>query len=222
MINTKVGRWTIIEETDKPLGYKHSGKWYLCKCECGTIRKVKHNSLRQGRSKSCGCLRKDSYPKGKDHHRYKHGHARKNKRTKEWRAWDSMIRRVRYPSMDRYPRYGGRGIKVCDRWINSFENFLDDVGYAPSKQHTLDRIDNDGDYTPDNVRWATRSQQVKNSTKAKLITYNGKTMNLCDWVAETGIKRTTIQMRLKKGWSIHDTLTTPVRKRGKNENQRTH
>lgn len=138
----------------------------------------------------------------------KHGHCRRGRRSKEWSAWNAMIRRCKYPSMDRYYRYGGRGIKIYQRWLDSFQAFLDDVGYAPSKKHSIDRIDNNGDYIPDNVRWATNSEQLKNSTKARFITFNKKTLNICDWAKETGINRQTIQMRLDVyNWSIEKALT---------------
>ena len=150
---------------------------------------------------------------GEQHPMYRHGHTRDGQRSKEWRAWNAMIRRCRYESMEDYERYGGRGIQVCDRW-QVFENFLEDVGPAPSEKHSIDRIDNDDNYEPGNVRWATNSQQIRNSRKARLITFQGRTMNICDWAKETGINRTTIQMRLDHlGWSVHDVLTTPVRKR---------
>jgi hypothetical protein len=113
--------------------------------------------------------------------------------------------------MQDYPRYGGRGITVCDKWLNSFVDFLSDVGYAPSPKHSLDRISNDGNYEPENVRWATNSEQVKNSRKARLITFDGRTMNIGDWSKETGINRQTIQMRLDNyGWSIHNALSKPA------------
>ncbi len=191
---------------------KHYRDWYLCQCQCGTIRPVSGNSLRMNQSKSCGCMRKETLQKNPS--RLRHGEARMNNRSKEWRSWNAMIRRCTYPSMERFPIYGGRGITICNQWRNSFETFLKDMGRAPSNKHSLDRIDNNGNYEPDNCRWATNSEQIKNSRKARLITYNGKTQNLCDWVKETGIKRTTIQMRIDvQGWSIEKALTTPVRKK---------
>ena len=143
----------------------------------------------------------------------KHGHCRATNRTKEWRAWNSMIRRCTYPSMDRYPHYGGRGITVCERW-NEFTNFLEDVGFAPSKKHSLGRIDNDGNYEPKNVRWETVEQQHRNTSANRKISYKGETLTLVEWSEKTGLKRTTITQRLDSyGWSIEKTLTTPARKK---------
>jgi hypothetical protein len=141
----------------------------------------------------------------------RHGHCKVNARTKEWGAWNAMHRRCKYPSMDRYEKYGGRGITICERW-NNFLNFLEDVGYAPSKTHSLGRIDNDGNYEPSNVRWETVQQQHRNTSGNRKITFNEKTLTLCEWAELTGIKRTTITQRLDAyGWSVEATLTTPTK-----------
>lgn len=216
LTNRRFGRWLVLHKTDPPPDWKHGRTFWFCRCDCGTERAVFRNSLVTGKSQSCGCLRREimERQRGPNHPMYRHGHACNGKRTKEWRAWNAMIRRCRYPSMDDYERYGGRGITVCQRWQDSFESFLEDVGPAPSEQHSIDRVDNDGNYESDNVRWATKSEQIKNSRKARLITWQGRTMNLCDWSEETGIKRTTIQMRIDHyGWSVHDALTKPVRRK---------
>ena len=143
------------------------------------------------------------------HPMYRHGEC-VGTRTKEWRTWNGMHRRCRYPSMHRYNRYGGRGISVCARW-GVYENFLADMGRAPSEDHQLDRIDNDGNYEPSNCRWTTRSEQIRNSTKARKIEFRGKMKTIGDWSSELGINRQTLQMRLDHyGWSIEKALTTPV------------
>ena len=141
----------------------------------------------------------------------KHGHCTTTKRTKEWTAWHSMIRRCKYPSMERYPHYGGRGITVCERW-KDFSNFLEDVGFAPSKEHTLGRINNNGNYEPGNVRWETPIEQHRNTSGNRKITFSGQTLTLVEWAEKTGLKRTTITQRLDYyKWSIEKTLTTPAR-----------
>ena len=150
--------------------------------------------------------------RGVAHPQYRHGESA-GLRSKEWRAWHSMRARCKYPCVDRYPRYGGRGIKVCDRW-ESFEAFLEDVGRAPSDAHQLDRIDNNGNYEPGNVKWSTRSQQIRNSAKARYLTHNGETMTIGDWAKRLGVSRQTIQMRLDAyGWSVDRALGTEVRHR---------
>ena len=124
-----------------------------------------------------------------------------------------MIRRCKYPSMQRYARYGGIGITVCDHW-NVFENFLEDMGFAPSKQHSLGRIDNSKGYELGNVRWETLHEQSRNKSSTRMLIFDGKTMPLCDWARETGLSRTTITQRIDSyGWTVERALTTP--KRGK-------
>ena len=138
-----------------------SGKsLWLCLCDCGKSTLVRANSL--GRhTNSCGCLFKElratSLPG------YKHG----KYNTKEYHAWEGMKRRCLYPSHANYENYGGRGIAVCRKWLDSFVEFLNDVGYAPSNAHSIDRINNDGDYEPGNVRWATKSEQSANQRKRR-------------------------------------------------------
>ena len=153
------------------------------------------------------CYNVSNMPSGKQHGMYRHGECLKGKRTKEWRTWNAMIRRCKYPSMQDYPRYGGKGIKVCKKWLK-FENFLKDIGRAPSPKHSLDRIDNNKNYIPKNCRWATPSEQMLNSSKARFITFNGKTLPIGQWAKEFGINRQTIQMRLDScKWSVEKSLT---------------
>ena len=147
---------------------------------------------------------------GADHPGYLHGESHK---TKEWKAWNSMHRRCRYPSEKSYPRYGGRGIIVCERW-GEYVNFLADVGRSPTAEHQIDRIDNDGNYSPDNVKWSTRSEQIRNSTKARYLEYDGKRMTIGDWSKHLGINRQTLQMRLDKyGYTVAQALSTPIRQK---------
>lgn len=122
-----------------------------------------------------------------------------------------MKRRCHSETDDAYPNYGGRGIKVCDQWRNSFAAFLADMGERPSPWHTLDRIDNDGNYEPGNVRWALRADQNRNTRKNLMLTYNGKTQHLSAWAKETGLKREAIAARLRRGLSVKDALTKPVK-----------
>ncbi len=128
-------------------------------------------------------------------------------------SWNNMRTRCHNEKAPEYSRYGGRVIKVCERW-SSFKNFLEDMGPKPSKKHSLDRIDNEGNYTPENCRWATVGEQSRNRRTNHMITFKGLTLCLKDWAAKTGMKHTTLSMRLTKyGWSVDKALTTPVRKR---------
>lgn len=128
------------------------------------------------------------------------------------RIWCSMRQRCTNPKDQAYPDYGGRGIKVCERW-DSYEAFRDDMGPRPPGA-TVDRKNNDGDYCPDNCRWATRKQQNNNRRDNVRLTHNGKTQTVPEWADELGVKPGTIHMRLKRGWTASEALTTPMANRG--------
>lgn len=109
-----------------------------------------------------------------------------------------------------WDRYGGRGIKVCDRWV-SFDAFRDDMGKRPSRKHTIDRINNDGNYEPNNCRWASPSEQQSNRSNNRVLTCKGETMTICAWSRRLGIRNTTLNERLKRGWTVEKALMHPVR-----------
>lgn len=210
-------RWTVIGPGESKSGHKGVGPWFLCRCDCGTEKHVWGHSLVARRpTRSCGCLRRERCADSARRRFTKHGHNRSrkngNRATKEYRAWSAMIRRCIYPSMQDYPRYGGRGTTVCDRWRKSFEAFLADVGPAPSDRHTLDRKDNDGHYEPGNVRWATTAEQSRNMRTNRFITAFGRTLIANDWAKETGINRQTILARLARGVPAEEALTRPPKK----------
>lgn len=145
------GRLTVISHPITRLNDSRSD--YLCRCSCGVEKQVLGSTLMYGTTKSCGCLSIDRVRT--------HGEASPDKETPEYRSWASMRSRCNNQKDDNYPNYGGRGIAVCERW-NSYENFLADMGRRPTLQHTLDRIDVNGNYAPDNCRWATKSEQSRN------------------------------------------------------------
>jgi hypothetical protein len=128
----------------------------------------------------------------------------------EYAIWNGMRQRCNNPSAGAYRHYGGRGIKVCPEW-EQFWQFVADMGPRPSPDHTLERIDNDGDYRPSNCKWATRRAQSRNRRSNRLLTFNGRTQPMSAWADETGITYTAIQTRLDRGWSVHDALTRPMR-----------
>jgi hypothetical protein len=136
--------------------WKHLAYW-LCICDCrkGRVVITRGTDLRYGASTSCGWC-------GNHPRILRHGDCTGSKDTKEYRVWDNMIQRCYNPNNRDYKNYGGRGITVCDRWLYSYENFLEDMGRAPGKEYSIDRIDNDGNYEPGNCRWATASQQASN------------------------------------------------------------
>lgn len=130
----------------------------------------------------------------------------------EYETWSGMIKRCYTQAHRAYANYGGRGIAVCDRWRESFENFHADMGDRPAGL-SIDRIDNNGNYEPSNCRWATCKQQSRNTRKARLITLNGETRCLTEWAELTGIKAITLLFRLDRGWSIEKAFTTPTQQR---------
>lgn len=134
---------------------KSGSRLMLCRCDCGAEARASAKYLNFGKVRSCGCLR------AKGNHR-SHGDSRPGKVATEYVTWCGMIQRCTYPRHNRFKAYGGRGIKVCQRWLDSYENFLADMGRKPSPEHSIDRINVDGDYEPRNCRWATRREQRAN------------------------------------------------------------
>ncbi len=126
--------------------------------------------------------------------------------TTEYSTWCNMRQRCYDKNSISYKNYGGRGIKVCDRWLRSFESFLGDLGLRPSTQHSLDRIDNDGHYRPSNCRWATKLEQCNNTRSNILITIKNTTKNITQWASFLGMPRSTIYNRLARGWSKEEAL----------------
>lgn len=132
-------------------------------------------------------------------------------RSPEYRSWSCMIQRCNNSNFPAFHRYGGRGIKVCDRWRGSYLAFLEDMGPRPSKNYTLERIDNDGDYEPGNCRWDTRTAQARNTRSNRKIEYRGVVRCISEWCEKLGLPLGAIYHRVQDGWSAEKTLETPVR-----------
>jgi hypothetical protein len=177
---------------------------WLCKCDCGAETTTTLGNLTSRVTRSCGCLKRE-HPGSKP----RHGHARKNKMTDEYGIWRAMKSRCHYPKSINYLYYGARGIIVCDDWRNSFEAFLRDVGPRPSPKHTLERTDNDGNYDPQNVRWALPIEQGRNKRTAKLVSVRGETLSIADAVRRFSKRsKGTVGSRLARGWDIERALFT--------------
>lgn len=200
----KENKLVLIKKLDRQNKW---GSFYgLYQCSCGKQKEIVISKVKSDQTISCGC----SYKKHLDKmHNQNKTHGISN--SSEYTAWRHMKARCYNTNNSQYKDYGGRGIKVCDRWLNSFENFYEDMGPKPSKDLTLERKDNNSNYFPENCIWDTRKQQGKNRRTNIWITYNGKTQILYHWSHEYGISYQTIKHRLDKGWSIEDALLTPTR-----------
>jgi len=187
-IGNVYGKLTVLELAE----IRVEAIW-LCRCDCGQLTKVAGSDLRKGGTKSCGCGRKSQ------------GGGYK---TPEYTTWKEMKRRCYNPQFRWYHLYGGRGITICDRWRTSFVNFLADMGPRPFPEATVERVDNDGNYAPENCRWASRLEQGQNTRKVRLLTHNGKTLSIRGWARELGIRHCIILWRLKHKWPIEKVLSS--------------
>lgn len=184
---------------------------YLCQCDCGKQKTVLGQSLRNAGTDSCGCNTKRKLSESLT----KHGHAH----TKIYKVWAAMKDRCNNPNNTHFAEYGGRGIAVCERWTESFANFLADMGERPEGM-TIDRIDNAGNYEPSNCRWATRTRQQRNRRVNRLLTVNGETKCVSDWAAITGVPRGRIASRLDRGWTEEAAVMTPLLNQGRKDLQK--
>ena len=182
----------------------HNALW-RCKCDCGNECVKLGISLRAGHTKSCGCLHKTQLIER--NRKYHFDYPRRL-----YHTWVHMIARCEKPKDAAYKDYGGRGIRVCDEW-HDFEKFAKwaiSNGYKGTL--TIDRIDNSGDYCPENCKWSTKIEQENNKRTNRPVTINGITKNLVQWCNLYGINRNTVQSRLRYGWDIESAITTPVSK----------
>jgi hypothetical protein len=175
----------------------------ICRCSCrpGTIKRVDRYSVLYGTTRSCGCLLSEiSFAL-----RYRHG----KKRTRIHWVWSAMKSRCLNPNNKDFGRYGGRGITVCDRWMD-FRNFYADMGDPPPK-HTLERKNNNLGYSPENCIWATQDKQTRNRENVRRLSAGGETMLLIDWARRLGTGPSVIRNRLKRGWGESRAVTEPIR-----------
>lgn len=198
MIGQKFGRLTVVEECGRD-NYRQA-KW-KCRCDCGNEIVVRGYSLRVGNTQSCGCLQKEKNLELRTTHGQRH--------TRLYNIWCSVRRRCSTPSASCYKYYGARGIEVCEEW-NDFIVFMDwalSNGYADNL--TIDRIDPNGNYCPENCRWITLKEQQSNKRNNHYIEFNGERKTLQEWADTIGITHATLLERIKRWGSIEEALTIP-------------
>lgn len=200
IIGKKFNKLTVISK--EPKNKLGEVRW-LCQCECGNKTIILSYYIRKGITRSCGCLMKELAKIRKTTHNFS--------RTSTYHIWQAMKNRCENPKSSMYKYYGGKGIKVCERW-NTFTNFLTDMGERPIKK-SIDRINNDGNYEPGNCRWATNFEQSRNTNRNHIIFHNGKSHCLSDWAALLNIPHKTLSNRLYSGWTIERAFSTPFKTR---------
>lgn len=189
----RFGRLEVVDRAQN----RNKHVYWRCRCDCGKDVEVRGDALTRGPTVSCGCYHDDIVTK--------HGMWQ----TPIYRIWRSMLGRCENPNAHAYELYGGRGIKICDAW-HDFQTFYDDIGKRPADNYSLDRINNDGDYCPENCRWATWKQQSRNRSNNRIIELDGERRCISEWASITGINHGTLTQRLNRGWTARQTLTMPV------------
>ena len=193
IINQKFNKLTIVSVKEKD-----SRRRVLvnCVCDCGNTVIRQYSAIIAGKAKSCGCIRKNPRTHGLSKHPLSG-------------IWRNMLRRCFNEDSKDYCKYGGRGITVSEEWCN-IENFINDMDNRPTINHTLDRIDNNGNYCKNNCKWSTKSEQSNNTSVNVLLTYNSETLTVQQWCIKTGLQHSLILSRINAGWSAEEVLTSPL------------
>ena len=201
MTGKRVGRLTVLELGEKK--GKYTGAFWKCKCDCGRTVTVPGRSLRNGETRSCGCLHSDMLKKAPQE---------KHTGTRLYAIWQGMKQRTMQKNNPRYADYGGRGITVCPEWRDSYENFRDwALANGYSDELSIDRKDVNGNYEPSNCRWATDLEQGNNTRRNRILEYNGETHTLTEWAQIKGMKLSTLSARINSyGWTIEKALSEPL------------
>lgn len=204
LVGKRFGRLVVLED----VGSVKNQRMWRCQCDCGNEKIVPTSYLTSGDTQSCGCLHHDIVSRQMT----THGYTKDHKKERLWGVWCSMKTRVNNPHASNYQYYGARGIKICDAWLDyaNFRCWALDNGYdpdAPYGQCTLDRIDPDGDYSPENCRWVNMNVQANNMRSNHLMEYNGEIHNMKEWSNILGINYSTFKKYVNQcGMSIYDML----------------
>lgn len=197
LINEKFGRWVVLSQGPK----KNTHYSWVCKCECGTTREVLGIHLKNGKTKSCGCLKIENNVKRLTTHG--------KSKFEEYSVWNRIINRCTNPNSPDWENYGGRGIKVSDDWRHNFELFFLDMGKRPSKNHSIDRINNDGNYEKENCRWSTPKEQARNTRRNTIVNLNDKKMSLAEAAEILNLNYNCAKWRFE----THGTLTNDKKRK---------
>lgn len=201
LLGQRFERWAVVAEAGFVNG--STNMHWICRCDCGAEGVVRGSQLTSGGSKSCGCLTREVNAARETSHG--------KSKSQEFKAWQAMHQRCSNAKCGHFHSYGGRGVTVCERW-NSFDNFYADMGNAPSSRHSLDRINNSGNYGPDNCRWATSKVQANNRRNTLWIQWKGRQMCAADWSKEINISAAILRKRIKiLHWPIERAMSEPIR-----------
>ena len=198
----RFARLTVVAMAEERV---HGRIAWHCRCDCGRELIVSGNALQANNTRSCGCYKLDTTGA----RRRTHGKSR----TPEYKNWCAMKARCYDTNNQDYGHYGGRGIRVCERWKDSFENFLADMGTRPHPRSTIERKDPNKDYSPANCQWASQKQQTRNKRTSRMLTVDGQTKCIGEWAEQYGVRQHLIAQRIRQGWPEDAAVKTAPLKR---------
>lgn len=204
MTGQRIGHLLITGYAYSKKGGSGTYAYWNCLCDCGEITVMRGSHLRSKRIKSCGCV-KAELAANYGNTKITHGCTRNGKSTPEYESWSQMKKRCYNKKHEAYNRYGGRGITVCDRWKNSFENFFADMGVRPDGM-SLDRINNNKGYYPENCKWATMLEQSRNKCNNHLVTLEDREFTISELAEKNGLSYGKLHKRIVAGWSVEDAI----------------
>lgn len=203
LVGRRFGRLVVTERSSR----KGTNAKLLCQCDCGAFKEVGASNLVSGRTVSCGCRIRETQIAAGDRTRT---HGRSN--TREYTIWNHIIQRCLNPKSPHFRKYGAKGITMSNRWRESFEAFFGDMGPCPSGRHSIDRIDNSRGYEPGNCRWATATEQARNTSQVRLVAMDGVVRCLSEWAEFAGMSQQTLRHRIKRGWPFDKAIKTPTKR----------